>query len=108
MCDCGAEKIVRRGDIRSGDTKSCGCWTKDRVKNLNKKYNNWTFENNVAIGITTNGIRFIIDLLDYEKCKDICWFENYDKHTKLTIYMAHKTIIDFHYINFCLVKRKGL
>lgn len=25
ICDCGKEKIARQGDLRAGDTKSCGC-----------------------------------------------------------------------------------
>jgi len=24
-CDCGGEKIVRAKDLKSGNTKSCGC-----------------------------------------------------------------------------------
>lgn len=30
-CDCGAEVVVRSGDLRSGDTKSCGCLRRERV-----------------------------------------------------------------------------
>lgn len=26
-CDCGTEKIVRGQDLKSGSTKSCGCWS---------------------------------------------------------------------------------
>ncbi len=47
-CDCGNETIVRLGDLRSGNTKSCGCLKKERKpKNyshgmsLSKEYKCW-------------------------------------------------------------------
>lgn len=30
QCDCGTIKIVKTDDLRSGDTKSCGCWNKEQ------------------------------------------------------------------------------
>ena len=29
-CDCGGEKVVRSDNLRNGDTRSCGCLTKDQ------------------------------------------------------------------------------
>lgn len=29
VCDCGTEKIVRGGSLTSGNTRSCGCLTKE-------------------------------------------------------------------------------
>lgn len=81
LCDCGAKKVVRKGDITRGNIKSCGCLSRDRAKLLNKKHNKWKFVGDIAIGTTSTGIDFYIDLADYEKCKDICWFGNYDRHT---------------------------
>lgn len=31
LCDCGKEKITRTACLRSGDTKSCGCYNKERI-----------------------------------------------------------------------------
>lgn len=31
MCDCGAEKVIRGADLRSGKTASCGCGYGDLV-----------------------------------------------------------------------------
>jgi hypothetical protein len=31
-CDCGQEKRVPSDQLRSGHTKSCGCWSRDRTK----------------------------------------------------------------------------
>src|ERR1700741_1496094 len=30
-CDCGAEVIVRPGNLRSGNTNSCGCYKRERT-----------------------------------------------------------------------------
>lgn len=32
LCDCGAETVVRGSDLRSGNTKSCGCYNIDRLR----------------------------------------------------------------------------
>jgi len=36
VCDCGKEKTLRKGDITSGSTKSCGCL---KIEMKGKKYN---------------------------------------------------------------------
>lgn len=30
QCDCGTIKIIKTDDLRSGDTKSCGCWNSEQ------------------------------------------------------------------------------
>ena len=37
ICDCGNVVIAESSHIKSGHTKSCGCYSKDRIGNLNKK-----------------------------------------------------------------------
>ena len=45
ICDCGKKKIVCTGDLRSGNTKSCGClhnellFKKTRKNEIGKRYN---------------------------------------------------------------------
>ena len=34
-CDCGNETLVQTGKLTSGGTKSCGCWSRDRIKSVN-------------------------------------------------------------------------
>lgn len=46
-CDCGNEKIARSDHLKSGNTKSCGCYT-------------------------TGGYKYIIDTEDLPRIKDIC------------------------------------
>lgn len=47
-CYCGNEGIVTSGSLRSGGSKSCGCFQKDRVSEVQranldgKKFNRWT------------------------------------------------------------------
>lgn len=36
LCDCGNEKIVQIGALRSGNTKSCGCLDRDLLIERNK------------------------------------------------------------------------
>lgn len=37
-CDCGNEKIICSGSIKSGNTKSCGCLTKEIASQNNRKH----------------------------------------------------------------------
>lgn len=36
-CDCGKEKEIKSGNLRSGHTLSCGCYNTDRIKEMNAK-----------------------------------------------------------------------
>lgn len=29
-CDCGNQKVVKSEELKSGDTKSCGCWNQEK------------------------------------------------------------------------------
>lgn len=48
QCDCGIIKIVKTDDLRSGDTKSCGCWNQEqrskRAENMYSKCVKYTPE----------------------------------------------------------------
>lgn len=36
LCDCGNVKNIRLGDLKTGDTKSCGCLRKEKISELRK------------------------------------------------------------------------
>lgn len=45
VCDCGAELVTETGALRSGHTKSCGCYHKDRVGEISTTHGrSWTPE----------------------------------------------------------------
>ena len=41
-CECGVEKMIRRGHVSSGRTTSCGCLRSDRVTETNTSHGNRT------------------------------------------------------------------
>lgn len=75
-CNCGnPELILVRGlHLRNGNTKSCGCLSKDFASNLNKKHNTYDLSGEYGIGYTSKGEEFYFDLEDYDLIKDYCWF----------------------------------
>lgn len=36
LCECGAIVTCRTGDLTTGNTKSCGCYWRDRMKEIHK------------------------------------------------------------------------
>jgi len=36
LCDCGKERVVRSDRLKSGETKSCGCYSKDKLIEYNQ------------------------------------------------------------------------
>ena len=77
ICDCGNEVCVSAHNLRSGATKSCGCYARDQSAKSgrnNKKYNKFDLEYaEYGICTMTDGTQFIFDKEDYPKIKDICW-----------------------------------
>lgn len=76
-CDCGTKDIEVRADLlKSGQTKSCGCYNNENCRKLGKqkkKYNNYKLDGDYGIGYTFNNEEFYFDLDDYDKIKDYCW-----------------------------------
>ena len=74
-CECGNpnELIVRASALRSGLTKSCGCYSKENSKTIHKKYNTYDLSGEFGIGYTNKGEPFYFDLEDYDKIKEYCW-----------------------------------
>lgn len=72
-CDCGNFLKVSSGNLRSGNTHSCGCYNKQRIKETQIKHNIYDLKNEYGIGYTAKGEEFYFDLEDYDKIKDNCW-----------------------------------
>ena len=78
LCDCGNTVIVTSSNLKNktNPTLSCGCYFEEvRHKQKNTKENTWVLDNNngIAIGTTFDGMRFYIDIEDYDKVKNYCW-----------------------------------
>ena len=78
QCSCGSEPFeVALSSLRNGNTKSCGCYNKDKLKETHKKYNTYDLETyEYGVGYTTKGEEFYFDLEDYDLIKDYCWHIN--------------------------------
>ena len=65
-CDCGNTAYFGSGHLRSGKIKSCGCWKKDRMSNLNKTHGG---KRERLYGVW----------MDIRRCNDptICEYDNY-------------------------------
>ena len=77
-CSCGSGKaiIASPNDIKRGNTKSCGCRTKELNSKRQKKYNTYDLSGEYGIGYCSNtDSRFYFDLQDYDLIKDYCWAE---------------------------------
>ena len=72
-CECGNTVQIAKDSLKSGATKSCGCYQKERVTETHKKYNKYDLSGECGIGYTSNQNVFYFDLEDYDKIKDYCW-----------------------------------
>lgn len=102
-CDCGTTDFVAiSSDLKSGNTKSCGCLHKSVVSKIgekNKKYNNYDLSGEYGIGYTTKSEEFYFDLEDYDKIKDYCWHK--DKHGYVVAHIRKsKKYIKMHQLIF--------
>lgn len=77
VCDCGNECVVDSQQLKNGKTTSCGCYNKEVVRKLKKKYNEYeTFGNITFVKFSNCNEYFICDTEDWNKLKDICWYKN--------------------------------
>lgn len=79
LCECNCENhtkiIVAQKSLKQGITTSCGCVVKELLSQRSKKYNRYEQKNNIVIGYSSNtDDLFYVDLKNFEKIKDICWY----------------------------------
>lgn len=80
LCRCSCidqkEVVVWGASLRRGDTTSCGCLGRENQIQSCKKYNEYRIEGDIVIGLTTNTNKeFYVDLKNFDKIKDYCWYE---------------------------------
>lgn len=94
-CDCGNEVVVSNNNLISGNTKSCGCLQREKVKLTgykNKRYNTYNISGSFGIGYTLKGEEFWFDLEDYDKIKNYCWYKNNQGYLISFDYNSNKKI----------------
>ena len=80
-CDCGNDFEVSSSKLRSGHTKSCGCYRKEYLSEKQRKYNRIEVEGDVAKIYFFNSNRYaIIDAEDVDKVKEYCWIDKPKKY----------------------------
>lgn len=78
ICECGTEKIIHRSNLLSGRTRSCGCLRRELHHKNYQKVNKYSInekDRSVTGKATNTDNEFIIDYEDYEKVKNISWYE---------------------------------
>ena len=86
LCECSCKDhnriVADAGNIRNGNTLSCGCYNKEIVKQIFKKYNNYSDKmtdeyGDYYIGYTSNTNKeFYVDAEDFDKIKEYSWWES--------------------------------
>lgn len=106
-CDCGNEVIVRRSDLTSKKTLSCGCYGKEVRYNLKKKYNTYNLTGEYGIGYTSKGEEFYFDLEDYDLIKDYCWHINKQGYVVSTVNLFHRIVMGSPEISYRIDHKYG-
>jgi hypothetical protein len=86
LCECSCNEhnriVVDAGNLRSGNTLSCGCHSRETTSRVFKKYNNYSEKmtdeyGDYYIGYASNTNKeFYIDAEDFDAIKEYCWCES--------------------------------
>lgn len=80
LCQCSCkehnETVVCGYYLNEGITKSCGCLSRELAQKFQKKYNDYEVQEDYVIMYTSKGEPFFVDLEDFWKVKDICWYRD--------------------------------
>lgn len=86
ICECscsGHNRILANaGNLRNGNTLSCGCYNRKKIHERFKKYNNYSEKmtdeyGDYYIGYTSNTNKeFYVDAEDFDIIKEYCWCES--------------------------------
>jgi hypothetical protein len=110
LCECSCPEhnrtIVRSSDLKSGNTKSCGCYRDERIAKYGKRYNAYEIIDDYVIGTTFNDDNFYVDKKNFDKIKSYCWCVNgmgylttTDPSTRKKITL-HRLILGFPSLEF--------
>lgn len=106
-CDCGNKVVVRKSDLTSQRTLSCGCFGKEARYNSKKRYNTYNLSGEYGIGYTSKGEEFYFDLEDYDLIKDHCWHINKQGYVVSTNILFHRVVMGLPDICFEIDHKYG-
>ena len=102
-CDCGNQTIVLDCSLtKKNGTKSCGCFARENMSKVKKRYNTYDLSGEYGIGYTSKGEEFYFDLEDYDKIKNYCWSKNKKGYITSTDNKTRKTILLHRIVTDCL------
>lgn len=100
LCECNCQDknmiIVRVSQLKSKNTKSCGCLQKDFMIYNNpsiRLLNKYDLSKEYGIGYTTKDEEFYFDLEDYNLIKDYTWYIDNDGYVKAREFKRSKNIL---------------
>ena len=114
MCRCSCEnqteKIVSGHALKRGQSKSCGCITKERISKLSMsrhKTNKYDLSGSFGIGWTSNtNMPFYFDIEDFDLIKEYCWHEQINIKTKHRVARAYSAELKDHIYMHQLISGK--
>ena len=96
VCECNCQEhnkiIVREDSLKSGRTKSCGCFKREQISKAKKKYNKYDLSGKYGIGYTSSGKEFYFDLEDYDLIKGYCWSIGTDGYVTSSKYKYNNSV----------------
>lgn len=101
-CDCGNEiTIMGKALTKKNGTKSCGCYAKENMSKVKKRYNTYDLTGEYGIGYTLKDEEFWFDLEDYEIIKEYCWSKNKKGYIISTDNKTRKTVLLHRIVTNC-------
>lgn len=99
QCSCNIDSkcVVMGNSLLTNRTKSCGCLNKEKIieynKKTKKKYNDYEIQEDYVIMYTSKGEPFFVDLEDFWKVRDICWYKDDKGYIKSYDIPLHRLIM---------------
>ena len=101
-CDCGNEiSVIGKSLIRKNGTKSCGCFARENMSKIKKRYNTYDLTGEFGIGYTSKNEEFWFDLEDYENIKDYCWYKTDQGYIASKESITRKTVFLHRIVTNC-------
>ena len=104
QCECGNFCSVSPDKLKSGHTKSCGCYHKTAMRKLLNKKNDIKIIDNIAYIYDNKNNVAIIDINDVDRVSQYYWSKGkngywnicFRKSKEIGYYYLHQFILDYH------------